>query len=238
MHRALSLQTVSAPLMVDGYQAHYESAPAEFWQTFSTGLESMYQQLHAAAGEAARLIAAGASAPVTIGSLIGLDSFVAKNPAHELATQLRGIRREIGLLRWVCTVRNKAEQHRHENGYFGNRGIVMVDGFALARKPLGEAPEMVRKARNLLRGFVRRYGIALDPESGETEIITYLDFVSHSLYSLSPGEFDRARAVVAEAERHDLIVSLAFLTNVDQALASLIALVPESADSPFAAASG
>ena len=81
---------------------------------------------------------------------------------------------------------------------------------------------------------MRRYGIALDTETGDVEMITYLDFVSYSLYAVSRGEFDRARAVVAEAARHDLVVSLPFLATVDQALAALIALVPENASSPFA----
>jgi hypothetical protein len=86
----------------------------------------------------------------------------------------------------------------------------------------------------MLRGLVRRYGIALDTETGDVEMITYLDFVSHSLHAVSLSAFDGARAVVAEAARHDLIVSLPFLVTVDQALAALIGLVPENASSPFA----
>jgi hypothetical protein len=228
------LQTVSAPLALDGYQAVYERAQAEFFQTFSSGLDSLYQQLHAAAAETAGLVGSAARLAVDVTSLAGLNDYVAKHPTEQLASQVRGIRREVRLLSWICTVRNKAVQHRHENGYTGNRAMVPFDGFAMMRKPLPATPEIVRKARKMLRGLVRRYGIALDTETGDVEMITYLDLVSHSLYPVSPGEFDRARAVVAKAARHDLIVSLPFLATVDRALAALIALTPENPSSSFA----
>ena len=50
---------------------------------------------------------------------------------------------------------------------------MLTDGFALLRKPLGIEPAQLRATRSFLRGLVRRYGIALDPEVGEVEIITY-----------------------------------------------------------------
>jgi hypothetical protein len=40
-------------------------------------------------------------------------------------------RRELDLLRWLCTVRNKAIQHRAEEGYTGGCGVVMPSRFAL-----------------------------------------------------------------------------------------------------------
>lgn len=214
-------------MALDGYQAAYERGHAEFFQTFSSGLESLYQQLHAATAETARLVGAAAKPAVDVTSLAGLDDYVARHPTEQLASQVEGIRREVRLLSWICTVRNKAVQHRHENGYTGNRAMVPLDGFAVMRKPLPATPEIVRKARGMLRGLVRPYGIALDTETGDVEMITYLDFVSHSLYAVSRDEFDRARAVVAEAAAHDLVVSLPFLATVDQALAALIALAPE-----------
>lgn len=233
-NRVVSLQTVSAPLAVDGYQAAYERGHIEFFQTFSSGLESLYQQLHAASAEIASLVGAAASPAVAITSLAGLVDYVAKHPSEELASHMRGIRREVDLLSWLCKVRNKAVQHRHENGYTGNRMIVQLDGFAMLRKPLPAPPQVVRKARGMLRGLVRRYSIALDTGTGDVEMITYLDLASYSLFAVSPGEFDRARAVIAEAARHDLIVALPFLDTVDQALAALIGLIPENAQSPFA----
>jgi len=94
-------------------------------------------------------VGATASPAVEVTSLACLDDYVAKHPTEQLASQMRSIRREVRLLSWVCTVRNKAVQHRHENGYTGNRAIVPLDGFAIMRKPLPAPPENVRKAREM-----------------------------------------------------------------------------------------
>lgn len=225
--QVIAMRTTAAPLALDAYQDRYNARPAEIFQLFNSGLDALYQQLHAAIENVTRLIASSALPPIAESSLAGLDDYlVGDGSAHALATQWRITRREISLLRWVSTVRNKAVQHRDQNGYIGNRAVVLTDGFALLRKPLGVGASELRKARELLRGLVRRYSIGLDPDVGEVEIVTYLDFVSHSLREISPSEYDQARGVVAEARRHDLIVSQPFLLNLDRALASLIRLVP------------
>jgi hypothetical protein len=225
--QVMTLRTTATPLALDAYQDEYDQRPGEVFQAFNSGLDSLYQQLHAAIESAARLVQTRAAPAIAPTSLTGLSQYLANaGVGHPLAAQWRNIRREESLLRWICTVRNKAVQHRAQNGYIGNRAIVLRDGFALLRKPLGIGPSELRKARELLRGFVRRYNISLNPEVGEVEIVTYLDFVSHSLYEISPAEYDRAREVVAEARRHDLIVSMPFLSNADRALAALIRLAP------------
>lgn len=223
----MGLRTTASPLALDAYQDAYNARPADVFQTFYSGLDSLYQQLHAVIESATHRVQVRSSPVIASSSLATLDQHFANGGrGHPLAGSWRNIRREIGLLRWVSTVRNKAVQHRDENGYIGNRAIVLTDGFALLRKPLGIGAVELRKARELLRGLVRRYGVRLDPEVGDVEIVTYLDFVSHSLLAISPTQYDRARDVVAEAQRHDLIVSLPFLANVDHALAALIDLAP------------
>lgn len=225
--QVMALRTTATPLALDAYQDEYNRGPGEVFEAFNSGLDSLYQQLHAVIESAARLIESRAAPVIDPAGLTGLGEYFAKDGArHPLASHWRSIRREQTLLRWIGTVRNKAVQHRDQNGYIGNRAIVLTDGFALLRKPLGIGPSELRKARELLRGLVRRYNIPLDPEVGDVEIVTYLDLVSHSLYEISPAEYDRAHDVVAEARRHDLIVSRPFLSNADQALAALIGLVP------------
>jgi hypothetical protein len=215
-------------LALDRYQDAYNAQPAEIFQTFNSGLDALYQQLHAVIESGTRLLHAHTTPEISGLSLASVDGYFAKDGrAHPLAASWRKVQREIALLRWVGTVRNKAVQHRDQNGYIGNRAIVLTDGFALLRKPLGIEPTELRKATGLLRGFVRRYGIGLDPEVGGVELVTYLDLVSHSLCGLSPAEYDRAREVVAGARRHDLIVSQPFLANVDRCFAALINLIPE-----------
>jgi hypothetical protein len=226
--QVMALRSTATPLAIDRYQGAYNRNPADVYQAFNSGLDALYQQVHAATESASRLLQSRVGLPVPGSSLSATDAYFADaGRAHPLAVGWRSAQREIKLLRWVCTVRNKAVQHRDQNGYIGNRAIVLTDGFALVRKPLGIEPAQLRATRNFLRGLVRRYGIALDPEVGEVEIITYLDLVSHSLLEHSLGEYDRARELVAVAKRHDLIVSQPFLANLDQSLAALLRLIPD-----------
>jgi hypothetical protein len=184
----LALRATATPVALDRYQDAYNERPAEIFQAFNSGLDALYQQLHAVIESGTRLLRAHAPPAISGSSLASVDGYFANDGgAHPLAARWRKVQREITLLRWVCTVRNKAVQHRDQNGYIGNRAIVLSDGFALLRKPLGIDPAELRKAKGLLRGFVRRYGIGLDPEAGDVEIVTYLDLVSHSLYGWYDG---------------------------------------------------
>jgi hypothetical protein len=227
--QVMALRSTATPLAIDHYQDAYNGNPGEVYQAFNSGLDALYQQLHAATESASRLLQNRVGSPVPGSSLSATDAYFADaGRAHPLAVGWRSAQREIKLLRWVSTVRNKAVQHRDQNGYTSNRAIVLTDGFALLRKPLDIEPVQLRATRSFLRGLVRRYRIALDPEVGDVEIITYLDLVSHSLVEHSLGEYDRARELVAVAKRHDLIVSQPFLANRDRSLAALLRLIPHS----------
>jgi hypothetical protein len=54
------------------------------------------------------------------------------------------------------------------------------------------------KAKALLRGLIRRYGLRLDPGEGNREAIAYLDVVAHA------AEYDSARAIVERTQRTTL----------------------------------
>jgi hypothetical protein len=102
----------------------------------------------------------------------------------------------------------------------------------LSRKPDPPESDEVHKAKALLRGLIRRYGLGLDPGEGNREAIAYLEVVSHALLATTPAEYDSARAIVERAAMHDLVVSQDLLSNADAALAQLIGLIPPNPSSP------
>jgi hypothetical protein len=131
------------------------------------------------------------------------------------------------MLRWLATVRNKAVQHRAQNGYIDNNAIVLTDGFVLIRKPTPPASAVVHKARAALVGLVREFGLNLETEVGAHETVAYLDLVSHGILRSHPGRADPARAIVEQAGVHNIVMSAAVLDNIAWAVGGLIELVPE-----------
>jgi hypothetical protein len=118
-------------------------------------------------------------------------------------------------------------QHRAANGYTGNSAILISDGFVIIRKPTPPPAASVREARAALVGLIRRYGFPLDPNSGDSEVIAYLDLVAHGLWRDSPGEADPAHRVVREARMHNLVVSAAGLGNLAWSFGRVLELAKE-----------
>jgi hypothetical protein len=105
-------------LWIPDFRAAYEHEQAGFYVKTVAAADALYQQLHAATAAAARLVGGSANEPLlNVRSIAALDAAMAKAPAHPLAASFRRIRREVALLRWLSTVRNKAVQHRAEEGY-------------------------------------------------------------------------------------------------------------------------
>lgn len=173
-----------------------------------------------------------ANPTIDVRSLTALEIAVSKTLEHPLAASFRRVRREVALLRWLSTVRNKAVQHRAEEGYLGSAAMVLTSAIVLSRRL--EPPEAVevRRAKSLLSGLIRRYGLSFDPGDGEREVIAYLDVISHALFGVAPADFDSARVVVERASMHDLVVSRELLSNADAALASLVDLIPPNPSPP------
>jgi hypothetical protein len=213
------------------YRGLYEQGE-HGWAQLVFYTEGLYQQLHAAATTASVLVGQTASPPLKVGSLTRLLGKLDKNPQHPLNESRQARRRELGLLAWLCDVRNVALQHRAENAYTGNRGIVIQDGFALLRTVEPVEPAALRKARDLFRGMCNKYGAWNETPNTNREALTYLDLGSHELFDLAPADFDTCRRVVANARCFDLVVSLPLLENADAALAALIEMAPPRVGAP------
>jgi 3-dehydroquinate dehydratase len=239
VHHVMSLRQTAGALMPDSYRAAYERDGAGFYQALTAGLDALYQQIHAAVEASVKLVGSRAQPTMQLKNIASLESAIERQQTYPIAAAVRQIGRELRLLKWLCAVRNQAVQHRVENGYLGNRAVVLSDGYAELRKPVAEIDRgHVRKAQALLRGYVRRYGLRLDVEARSPELIAYLDLVSHSLYAESAADFDTARRVVEEAGAHDVIVSRPMIQNTAAALTCLVRLAPENPGSPFAERAG
>jgi hypothetical protein len=221
-----SLRTAGALFRVPDYQVAYNARPLETLQALITGAESVYQHTHSLSESVAHLIATTATPPLPVG---GLQSVVdnAEKTNHPIAPELRARRRELQLLKWLGTVRNKAIQHRAQNGYIDNNAMVAKDVFVLFRKPTEPAPVVANKARTCLTGLISSFSISLDPGNGPREAVAYLDAVSHGLLRVQPRRADPARRLVEEAAQYDVLMSAAALDNIGWALANLIEVVPE-----------
>jgi hypothetical protein len=226
VNQIASGQSSALPLSMDNYQVAYNAGGADFYVGIINQIDAFYQAVHSIAETATRLVASATEPPIRVTALAGLQEHLDKNPSHQLAGPMRKKRRSVRLLRWLCTVRNKAVQHRSKNGYIGNRAIIQRDGIALLRKPEAPEPAVVGKANSLLRGFNRKYGSELQTVESR-EAITYLDLASYSLYSIDElADFDSARGIVEEARAHDLVMSRYVIATVDSAIAALVELAP------------
>jgi hypothetical protein len=221
-----SLRTAGAPFRAPDYQVAYNKQPLESLQALIAGAESVYQQTHSLSESVAYLVAMTAAPPLPAG---GLQSVVAaaERVNHPIVRALRARRRELQLLKWLGTVRNKAIQHRAQNGYVDNNAMVAKDVFVLFRKPTEPAPVAAKKARACLTGLIRGFSIPLDPGTGPREAVAYLDAVSHVLLRLYPSRADPARRLVEGAAQYDVVMSAAVLDNIGWALANLLEVVPE-----------
>lgn len=196
--------------------------------------EGLYQQLHATVTTAVVLLGQLATPPLAVSGLAQLEKKLTEQPAHSLAGRLRQARRELGLLRWLLSVRNKALQHRAEAGYLGGRAIIMQDGFAMLHKSQDIAPAELRRAYSLFVGMCRKYGSWNVKPVKTAEIRLPRPRLSRTL-PVAPSEFDSCQRAVRDAAAHNLIVSLPVLENIDASLAALIESVPANPFSPSGA---
>jgi hypothetical protein len=145
-------------------------------------------------------------------------------PDHPLAERVDANRRELDLVRWLCTVRNKAIQHRGEEGYTGGRSIVTPVYFALLYATDHPTEDARDRAFDVYLQLSEKHGgFSIEPVRSR-EIVTYLDLAAHELLAGHPGDYDTARSTVAESRAFDIVVSSSVLRNADAGLARLIEL--------------
>lgn len=223
----MNLDAAAAAFRTPNYQTAYNERPAEVFQDLTTRADGIYQQLHALCEQVAQLIRQTTEPSLGASSLAGL-AVEADRKGHPLSAVLRSRRRELNLLTWLCAVRNKAVQHRAENGYHDNNAIVLTDGFVLLRNPSPPASSIARKAQAALRGLVIDFRLGLDiAHAGAQETVAYLDLVAHGLMLQHPGRADPARRIVEEAGVHYVCASAAILDNMAWALGRLLEIAPE-----------
>jgi hypothetical protein len=220
----VSILQAAGRLLTVNYRYFYENE-RDGWARLVLHTESLYQQIHAVATTAAVLVARTTSPTLKqVGSFHQLRHTLEHQPSHSLAQHARANARALDLLWWLCEVRNIALQHRAERGYIGNRGTVMIDGFALLRTVEPADPAAFRKASTFFTGLTRKYGQWNETPNTTREALTYLDLASHELVDVAPHDFDACRRIVVEASCHDLVVSIPLLENTDAAVAALLGL--------------
>jgi hypothetical protein len=220
----VSILRAAGRLLTVNYRYYYENEQ-DGWARLVLHTESLYQQIHAVATTAAVLVARTTSPALKqIGSFHQLRRALLREPSHPLAQHARANTRVLDLLWWLCDVRNIALQHRAERSYIGNRGIVMVDGFALLRTVEPTDTAALRKGSTFFTGLTRKYGQWNETPNTPREALTYLDLASHELLDVAPHDFDACRRIVVEAGCHDLVVSIPLLENADAGVAALLGL--------------
>lgn len=220
----VSILQAAGRLLTVNYRYFYENEQ-DGWARLVLHTESLYQQIHAVATTAAVLVARTTSPTLQrVGSFHQLRRALQHQPSHPLVQHARANARALDLLWWLCEVRNVALQHRAERSYIGNRGIVMIDGFALLRTVEPADPAALGKANAFFTGLTRKYGQWNETPNTPREALTYLDLASHELLDVVPNDFDTCRRIVVEARCCDLVVSIPLLENADAAVAALLGL--------------
>ena len=214
-------------LAAEDYRALYEADRAGFYLEALRSTTAFYQQLHVAVATAVVFVGSCAKPPVPpkIDSLQKLGQSLADHPDADMRARFGGIQREVRYLKWLCTVRNKAVQHRAGNDHHGSDALILPDGLAFIRRrhPIDEL--LVATARSALERVNRSYGLAFDTV-GTSEVFAYLDFVSQRLYAAEDDEFDRLRQLIQRARLHQVIMSPHLIETTDRALATLIGMLP------------
>lgn len=220
-----SLRSAGEVFRKPDLRAVYNADPLATFTDFQTRAESIYQNVHRLCEATALLIESAES----IGGKPNLGGQLRHAAAtkHPFAAALGSRSREIELLQWLATVRNKAIQHAASNGYTDNKGVMARAGFVMIRAVAPPDSKTVHKARALLVGLTRQFGAADDPGSGAQEAIAFLDLASHKIYRDHPGRVDPARRIVMDAKVHYIVVSSDMLDNVAWALGRVLELLPE-----------
>jgi hypothetical protein len=143
-----NLETAGSIFRTPNYQDDYNRRPLEVLQALSTASESIYQQLHALRDQVSLLLMETVT-PTLSDASPGSLLQEAKTGSHPLSPELRSCERQLRLLRWICSTRNKAVQHRAQHGYTGNNSIVLTDGFVLLRNPKPPTEAVGRKVKSV-----------------------------------------------------------------------------------------
>jgi hypothetical protein len=221
--RGVSALHLAGILLDVDYRAVHESDQTG-WLRLSFITEGLYQQLHATVAMAVMLADRRAADPMGCESIATYLDALDRRSDHPLAVEVAAARRELDLLRWLCTVRNKAIQHRAEQGYTGGRSVVMPDHFALLYATDHPNRAAIHHAHDVFAALSAKLGPWEIAPVRSREVVTYLDFASHELLADHPREYDTARDTIADARAFDIVVSAPMLENTDTALAKLIAL--------------
>jgi hypothetical protein len=221
-HQIGVAQVGASELAID-YRERYEAD--KDWLFLVFHVEGFYHQMYDAITTASVLVGRFARPGLKVVSLAKLLEAVEKQPDHPLAARLDRAAPAVALLSWFAEVRHKGLQHRAENRYTGNRGIVESDAIAVyrSREPLPEG--RLDDVSALYSKMAAKHGWCWKPNN-DREALTYLDWGSHLIYKHRPKDFAECHAAVKRAKAYDLIASGAALRNADTALSELISLTP------------
>jgi hypothetical protein len=210
----------SEELVATDYIWEHEKDRIGSWRTKDDAGFALYEQLHSTVGIAVHLVRAkhGFDDGESIDALRATAS---TSPA--LRTAVLAMDRDLRLLAYLCTVRNKTVKHRGPAGQTVPMMIVHPDGFAI----LGSLPTVniadAKRARKMLDGTCRAVGVAMNPGSSE-ELLFYLELLAHQIRPSDPSRSAAIFKLIYDIRPYFLVVSKAMLDNVDRALASLIDL--------------
>lgn len=225
-HQIGVAQVGSTALSID-YRRRYEAD--KDWLFLVFHVEGFYHQLYDAITTASVLVGRFATPPLRVVSLAKLVEAAQAASEHAIATKLDDAGPAVDLLAWFCEVRHKGLQHRAENRYTGNRGIVESDAIAVYRSREPLPARRLDGVRELYTKMAAKHGWRWRPNT-DREALTYLDWGSHLIYKHRPKDFEACRHAVADAKAYDLVASAAVLQNLDTALSRLITLSPPRND--------
>lgn len=198
---------------IPNWREYYETDPLSAWQRGSSTVESLYQHVHKVRGSLANLID-----PAQLQALRASESYQWCAGTAQTAPKGRtiAVARELAWIDRVCTVRNRAVQHRQER-QLKLRGYVVEATAFSALYARDDADVSLVSAT--YGDACQRYGIQLAP-SGSVEDAAYLTSVADQVHDLDPEHADTMRRVLLGSRVYVVQGSHAFVQRLDSALAA------------------
>ena len=199
----------------------YESGPEKFFESKIQNVPALFQQLHATVALSSHVIRQNHG--YEDGENIGAVREVARSWPGLRAASVP-IDRELRLLDYLCTVRNKVVQHRGPEGQAIPGISLHADGFYYSGRRATINPALVKRARKMLAAVCSTHGFRLPPANSPEELFFHLELVAHLLWEQDTAASNRAFKLVWEARPYAAVVSIAMLANVDRSLGALLDL--------------
>lgn len=200
------------------WRALYEADQVGTWKAGASALEGLYQQIHKLRVSLIAFVDSGWA--TTIRGSSAYEWYSAKEDAAAPSGPLEEPARELAWIDHLCTMRNRAVQHRVDRGSELAGYIVEGSSFSAVYKGRGDRSEL-GEVRRLFEAARLQYGVTLEA-SGSTEDVAYLSSLAEQLHDVNPPLADEMRRAIIRSGVVVLLGSESLVRHLDAAFVRIV----------------